>query len=122
VVKHDYRTRHPVKYRGASNVDYPCKNWSSVILWNCGYAPHRCLTPDFVSKEAGSYLHRFEWLRDEKIGELPRAWNHLVSEYEPDRDAKIAHFTIATPCFHGYQAQEHAAEWFDTFNDMKAPL
>jgi lipopolysaccharide biosynthesis glycosyltransferase len=35
VVKHDYRTRMTEKYMGARNEDYPRKNWSSVILWNC---------------------------------------------------------------------------------------
>ena len=33
VVKHDYKTKLPVKYLGAKNEDYPRKNWSSVILW-----------------------------------------------------------------------------------------
>src|SRR5690606_36000298 len=39
VVKHDYRTKHPRKYVGtqmeADNRDYPCKNWSSVMVINC---------------------------------------------------------------------------------------
>jgi len=40
VVKHDYQTRMPVKYLGAKNEDYPRKNWSSVILWNCNSFPN----------------------------------------------------------------------------------
>ena len=35
VVKHDYKTRMTEKYLGSRNEDYPRKNWSSVILWNC---------------------------------------------------------------------------------------
>src|SRR5688572_7905763 len=39
VVPHDYKTKHPRKYIGtpmeAVNVDYPGKNRSSLILWNC---------------------------------------------------------------------------------------
>src|SRR5258706_5058566 len=46
VVQHDYRTKHPVKYLGVKNEDYPRKNWSSVMLWNCGYYPNRLLTPE----------------------------------------------------------------------------
>ena len=37
VVKHSYKTKHPVKYLGAKNEDYPKKNWSSVMLWNCSH-------------------------------------------------------------------------------------
>ena len=35
VVKHDYKTKFPIKYLGHKNDDYPKKNWSSVILLNC---------------------------------------------------------------------------------------
>ena len=31
VVKHDYKTKHPVKYLGNKNEDYPRKNWSSPL-------------------------------------------------------------------------------------------
>ena len=56
VVKHDYQTRMPVKYLGAKNENYPRKNWSSVILWNCASFPNRKLTPDFVQHSTGSFL------------------------------------------------------------------
>ena len=48
VVQHDYKTRMKVKYLGAKNEDYPRKNWSSVILWNCGHERNKILTPEFV--------------------------------------------------------------------------
>lgn len=122
VVKHDYKTKYPTKYLGAKNEDYPAKNWSSVVLWNCGYAPHRCLTPEFVSKAAGSYLHRFEWLKESAIGSLPLEWNHLVSEYPASDRAWLAHFTIGTPAFSGYEQQEFADEWYATLSGMIEPL
>ncbi len=37
VVRHDYKTRHLKKYLGNKNEDYPRKNWSSLILWNCAH-------------------------------------------------------------------------------------
>ena len=83
VVKHNYQTRMPVKYLGAKNEDYPRKNWSSVILWNCASFPNRKLTPDFIQQSTGSELHRFSWLDDERIGELPPEWNWLPDEYGP---------------------------------------
>ena len=122
VVKHDYRTKFPVKYLGNKNEDYPRKNWSSVMLWNCAYYPNRKLTPDFVADASGRFLHRFEWLLDEQIESLPKDWNHLTMEYAPDDAAKLFHYTVGTPCFPGYGEQEGAAEWFAACERANAPL
>ena len=111
VVKHDYKTRMTEKYLGAKNEDYPRKNWSSVILWNCNSFPNRRLTPDFVQQSTGSFLHRFTWLDDERIGELPREWNWLPDEYGPNPDAKLLHYTLGTPCFHEFATTPMADEW-----------
>lgn len=97
VVKHDYKTKYPTKYWGNKNEDYPRKNWSSVILWNCGHTKHNILTPDFVRDSEGSFLHRFEWLADDDIGALPNEWNWLALEQPYNPDAKIVHHTIGLP-------------------------
>jgi lipopolysaccharide biosynthesis glycosyltransferase len=111
VVKHDYKTRMPVKYLGAKNEDYPRKNWSSVILWNCNSFPNRKLTPDFVQHATGSELHRFSWLDDSRIGELPPEWNWLPDEYGPNADAKLLHYTLGTPCFQEFADTPQGNEW-----------
>jgi len=112
VVKHDYKTRMPVKYLGSKNEDYPRKNWSSVILWNCNSYPNRKLTPEFVQKSTGAELHRFSWIDDERIGELPAEWNWLDVEYEYNPDAKLVHYTLGSPCFHEFaNAGDFADEW-----------
>lgn len=122
VVQHDYVTKQAKKYLGATNEDYPRKNWSSVILWNCSHHPNRKLTPEFVASKTGAYLHRFLWLDDSRIGELPPEWNHLTMEYEPNPDAKLYHYTLGTPCFDGYQEQEGSREWFDCYRRAIAPM
>ena len=111
VVKHDYVTRHPVKYLGAKNESYPRKNWSSVILFNCSSFPNRVLTPSFVSSAPGAYLHRFAWLSDDRIGGLPLDWNWLVGEYDANNGAKLLHYTLGIPAFAEYADCDHAAEW-----------
>lgn len=111
VVKHDYKTKRAIKYMGAPNQDYPRKNWSSVIIWNCNTYPNRQLTPEFVQNQPGSYLHRFSWIRDERIGELPREWNWLPDELGPNPDAKLLHYTLGTPCFHEFADTEQAEVW-----------
>lgn len=111
VIKHDYKTKSAVKYLGSSNQDYPRKNWSSVILWNCGNFPNRKLTPEFVQKQPGSFLHRFSWLEDERIGSLPPEWNWLPDEYGANPNAKLLHWTLGTPCFDEFADAPQAQEW-----------
>ena len=111
VVKHDYRTRATKKYMGAVNHDYPCKNWSSVVVWNCASAANSVLTPEFVSQQPGSYLHRFAWLPDPRINSLPIEWNWLPDEFGARPDAKILHYTLGTPCFVDYADTPQAEDW-----------
>lgn len=111
VVKHDYKTKASEKYLGAKNEDYPCKNWSSVILWNCGSYPNRKLTPEFVQKATGAQLHRFTWLDDSRIGELPLEWNWLDLEYDTNPDAKLIHYTLGIPAFKEYATGGMADLW-----------
>lgn len=97
VVKHDYKTRLSVKFNGNPNPDYPRKNWSSLILWNCSHQAHRRLVPEQVSALDGSFLHRFAWLEDSSIGSLPVKWNWLVGEYPEIEDPHVLHFTLGLP-------------------------
>ena len=118
VVKHDYKTKHSKKYLNNSNEDYPRKNWSSVVLWNCESLRNRVLTPQFVQSMPGSYLHRFQWLEDERIGEIPKTWNWLVDEYEHNDRAKLLHYTIGIPAFQAYRDCDHSGEWWREFHKV----
>lgn len=120
-VQHDYRTRHPVKYLGQPNRDYPRKNWSSVMLINCAYFPNRVLTPQFVAEKDGAFLHRMGWLKDEQIGELPPEWNHLTMEFDRNDMAQLLHYTIGIPAFPEYAQQEGADEWRATLDRARRP-
>jgi len=114
VVKHEYQTKAHQKYLGNINENYPRKNWSSVILWNCAHPKHRILTPEFIANQTGKYLHRFSWLDDADIGELPPEWNWLAIEYPENKNAKLIHYTLGTPCFKGYQDTEMSDIWHQT--------
>jgi lipopolysaccharide biosynthesis glycosyltransferase len=113
VVMHDYKTKFNQKYLGNTNENYPRKNWSSLILWNCSHPKHKILTPDFISSQTGKYLHRFSWLDDKEIGELPIDWNWLAIEYPNNPRAKIIHYTLGTPCFKDYRNTEMAGAWHE---------
>jgi len=114
VVMHDYETKARQKYLGNINENYPRKNWSSVILWNCKHPKHKILTPDFVSSQTGKYLHRFSWLDDKDIGKLPIEWNWLAIEYPENSEAKLIHYTLGTPCFKAYQNTDMSELWHNT--------
>ena len=112
VVKHDYKTRMTEKYLGSPNEDYPRKNWSSVILWNCNAIRNKILTPEFVQQSTGAFLHRFSWIADDRLGELPAEWNWLDVEYKYNPLAKLVHYTLGTPCFHEFADQGNFSdEW-----------
>ena len=122
VVKHDYKTKAENKYLDNKNDNYPRKNWSSVILWNCSHPKHKILTPEFINKQTGKFLHRFSWLEDEEIGELPIEWNWLAIEYPENPLAKLIHYTLGAPCFKEYRETSMAENWLKmqkrTFNGM----
>lgn len=118
VVKHEYRTKYPVKYLGNKNEDYPRKNWSSMILWNCKHKSNRKLTAPKVHSSDGSYLHRFQWLQDSEIGELPKEWNWLAMEYPENERANLVHYTIGTPCFKQYANCEMSHHWRYYYHQM----
>jgi len=117
VVQHDYHTTHRRKYVGSSmesvNNDYPRKNWSSLMLWNCSHFGNRGMTPEWVRSCAPAFLHRFQWLAPHHVGALPPEWNHLVGEYAP-QEAAVYHYTLGVPGLTHYADCEGAEPWHRT--------
>lgn len=113
VVKHDYQPKNTRKYVGTNmecdNPAYPRKNWSSLMILNCGHKAHFDAREKLRSKD-GKYLHRFEWLKDEQIGELPVEWNWL-EEFGENEKAKLIHWTNGMPGFYHYHNAPHSREW-----------
>jgi len=119
-VQHDHVPREDVKFLGALQTRYEKKNWSSLMLFNCG----RCtaLTPEYINRASGLQLHRFEWLQgDHEIGALPmERWNHLIDVQSPRTEPAAAggpalvHWTLGGPWFEEYRLAGGvlAAEWF----------
>lgn len=114
VVKHNYETKHTLKYIGTKmqsvNASYPRKNWSSVVLWNCGHYANRCLLPDIISQSSGAFLHRFSWLQDDQIGALPPEWN-AIAEEQDIAGASVIHYSLGVPGFEFYKHCDGADHW-----------
>ena len=116
VEKHNYQTKQSKKYFNNKNENYPKKNWSSVILWNCSHPKHKILTPEFIQNQSGKFLHRFSWLDEDEIGEIPLEWNWLALEYPENKEAKIIHYTLGTPCLKEYKDTNMSDIWYDSYN------
>jgi lipopolysaccharide biosynthesis glycosyltransferase len=115
VVKHDYKTKFPRKYLGtemeSENADYPCKNWSSVMLWDCSHYMNKVLTPAFIEEQSGAFLHRFGWLPKERVGSLPIEWNWIPGEYGANTAAQLLHYSEGIPAIDAHKHVPHAQMW-----------
>ena len=114
-VKHDYTPQEGIKMDGQRQTIYPRKNWSSVVLWNCGHPSNKKLTKEMVNDLdlTGAYFHRFSWLNDDEIGEIKTEQNWLVGWHQEPRDGKpkAIHYTEGGPWFENYRNCEYSQEW-----------
>tara|TARA_B100000686_G_scaffold338069_1_gene410057 strand:- start:2682 stop:3356 length:675 start_codon:yes stop_codon:yes gene_type:complete len=112
-VQHDYKPKESRKMDGQVQTVYPRKNWSSMVLWNCGHPKNKILTPELLNSESPKFLHRFSWLDDSDIGSLPHVYNWLVGWYKEPQDGipKILHYTEGGPWFDGYRECDYADVW-----------
>jgi lipopolysaccharide biosynthesis glycosyltransferase len=121
-VQHDYSPSATTKMDGQQQTVYPRKNWSSVMLFNCGHKSNQTLTQDLVNNPeiTGAYLHRFSWLKDKEVGELSPEWNWLVGHYKEPEDGtpKLIHYTEGGPWFENYRNCEYHQDWKDELYDM----
>ena len=113
VVKHDYTPKEKTKFLGHEQHIYPKKNWSSMVMWNCGHESNRRVSLEVINSKEPSYLHQFKWLDDDEIGEISHEWNWLEGHYQEPQDGspKAIHFTRGGPWFEGYENVQYADRW-----------
>jgi len=104
VVPHErygYKPKTNTKMDGKAQTFYPKKNWSSMMVFNCGHPRVRTnLTRKHVNQESMQYLHRLEWVNKKDIGYLTPEWNWLSGYYEEiDMRPKAIHYTDGGPWF-----------------------
>ena len=120
--QHDYTPKEGIKMDGQTQTVYPRKNWSSVVLFNCGHPSNKKLTLDLVNNPdiSGAYLHRFSWLDDSQIGKISHEWNWLTDWYEEGKDGtpKALHYTEGGPWFENYRNCGWHSTWKIELQDM----
>lgn len=101
-VKHDFSVKEDTKMDGQKQQDYPCKLWSSLMVFDLKYYDDYFFkTPS--NKDSGRHLHTFEWLGAEghkKVGSLSEAWNFIPEHSEPRvryEDICALHYTHGVP-------------------------
>ena len=116
VCKQAHFPKSAVKMDGQAQSHYPRKNWSSFVAWNCGHEANRQLTVHAVNSEPGAYLHGFEWLCDDEIGDLPPQWNWIdgTTHGKP----KAVHYTAGGCWMRGHESVAFADEWREAYNEM----
>lgn len=116
VVKHHFDPPEGVKMDGQVQQRYARKNWSSVMVFNCDHVANRHgLSMQIVNTVPGRDLHRFFWLQDHEIGELPPEWNYLVNHTElpVNIGPRLVHWTDGSPCLPGFENEPFADEFRD---------
>ncbi|KAF3795098.1 CDI protein [Nymphaea thermarum] len=124
-VHHDYAPKETTKMDGAIQTLYPRKNWSSMVLYNCGHPKNQVLTPEAVNTQTGAFLHRFMWLDDNEIGSIPFVWNFLVGhnhvdENDPKTFPKAIHYTLGGPWFEAWKDCEFGDLWLKGLEEYQS--
>lgn len=110
-VKHVHAPPEGMKMDGQRQTAYARKNWSSFVVFNCDHPANQALTLDLINTAPGRDLHRFCWLPDDLIGELPLEYNFLVGHTLSSVIPKVIHFTDGVPDMPGYEHCDYADEW-----------
>tara|TARA_Y100000592_G_C5464224_1_gene315772 strand:+ start:929 stop:1636 length:708 start_codon:yes stop_codon:yes gene_type:complete len=116
-VKHNYTPPESTKMDGSPQTHYPRKNWSSLMLFNCEHPDVKFLNTHNINEKGAKWLHRFEWTRDECIGEIPATYNWLEGWYNDNIDPKVIHYTRGGP-WHETWNGNYKNKWIQTYNKL----
>lgn len=119
-VQHRYEPKETHKMDNRVQHQYPRKNWSSLMLINCGHrSVIQGLHLEDVNKETGMYLHQLQWAGPH-VGALPIAYNYLEGWHtRADCPNPVGvHFTRGGPWFAQWGNVEYAEEWLAVAKEM----
>jgi hypothetical protein len=97
-VKHKIQSnQNTVNLDGRLKNQYFRKNWSSLVLWNCGHPSNRKLTAEKVNLSEGISMHGFVWLDSHEIGDIPESHNYISGVSTKVSSIDSIHFTEGGP-------------------------
>jgi lipopolysaccharide biosynthesis glycosyltransferase len=112
VFKHAHTPTSAVKMDGMVQSSYPRKNWSSLMVMNC--ARLRMWTKEAVETKPAAWLHRFEPIADDLIGDIPDGWN-VLDRY--DEHTQLLHYTEGGPWFEAYRRHPFGNVWLSCYEE-----
>ena len=104
---------------------YPKKNWSSLIIYNCEHIDVPKLNINSVANQTPKWLHRFEWIEEEHIGEIPKTFNYLLGYYNDDNEPMAVHLTDGGPWHNDWYEKKiptddkYYNEWIKYLNEYE---
>jgi len=112
---------YPVAYPGASvymvNHQFEKYECPSVMLFDNSKCKN--LTPEFIDNPTNNPFN-LKWA--DKIGVLPKEWNHLVGYDQPNPEAKIIHYTQGVPIWPETKDCELSELWWNEFKLMNSSV
>ena len=117
-VQHRQQVRTSQKMDGATQTQYPRKNWSSFMLINCAHPANRKLTKDVVNTASGGWLHALSWLEDRHIGALPDYYNWIEGSSRAQEFPRVIHYTEGGPWFCGKKNVLYADKWDELYKSL----
>ena len=105
------------KMDGMIQTRYNKKLWSSMMLFNLNHPDVKKLDHISVNQSTGSYLHKFQWIKDKDIGPLPEEWN-FVPGVTNSKTPKAIHYTKGGPWFEEYKDCDYGEVWIDYLNSV----
>jgi len=105
-IKYPHYEHDTTKFDGEVNIDYPCKLWSSLMVFNNGHEDCKKLTPEVVNSWTGKQLHQFEWT--DKISPIPQKYIFVEGYDNPEEkwDYSGIHYTRGGPWIKGMDTND----------------
>jgi hypothetical protein len=120
-MENGYAVRVIKHKRGAE--DRP-RSWTSLMLFDCAAPELKRWTPSYVETARDDTLMRLRDLGDDRIGELPEAWNQLILPgNEPPMGTKVAHWSaLSDPNGGSWIDRSGSATWAEERERWRASI
>jgi len=105
-IQYPHYEHDTTKFDGEVNIDYPCKLWSSLMVFNNGHEDCKKLTPEVVNTWTGKQLHQFEWT--DAISPIPQKYIFVEGYDDPEEkwDYSGIHYTRGGPWIKGMDTND----------------
>lgn len=123
-VKHNFNPTEQSKMDNCDQFKYNRKLWSALMVFNMAKFRDpldKKLYVQDVNSKTGQYLHQFQWLSDDEIGDIPESWQFIPNHSElrvPFEEIKAIHYTRGVPTMGISEGELYDQEYFDVLDKI----